>query len=209
MNGNNISKKGNTLLGYIFLGLCIYLCFQIKSCINDSKKQQNTNKNGSEQKLLSSDTSTKYIYSDRWHTITKTGKTIIIHDSVEVPVLFPIDTLAVLKSFFRENIYIDTLADSNITAIIRFRIAQNMLMEHPEFSYKINVPQVEKTITNVVEQQPKGYFLIGIQAGANKSLYATFAPTLLFVSKRKKIYGIGYDAIHKSINASFYYPLVR
>lgn len=200
------TDKLKVILGYIFLGVLIYLALQLKSCIDDRNKPK-PSINSSQPKLLSSDTSTKYIYSTRWNTITKT-KEIVIHDSIDVPVFGPIDTLAVIKSFYRENNYIDTLKDSSLIAVLRIKVAQNRLIGHPVLTYKITVPQIEKTITNTVEEN-KGFFLVGLRGGTDKTLYTTFGPEVIFVSKRKKAYGIGYDALHKSLNASFFIPLQR
>lgn len=202
-------KAGKLLLGYILIAVLIYLALQLKSCINDRNKLK-PGINSNLPEISSSDTLTKYIYSTRWNTITFTpaAKEIIIHDSIEVPVFGPIDTLAVIKSFYRENIYIDTLKDSSLIAVLRIRVAQNRLVGHPVLTYKITVPQIEKTITNTVEDN-KGFFLIGLRGGTDKTLYTTFGPEVIFVSKRKKAYGIGYDAIHKSLNASFFIPLER
>jgi hypothetical protein len=162
---------------------------------------------------IKSDTVTKLIYVDRWDSIK--GKTITLHDYSQIIVAGPIDTIAVIQNFYRENNYIDTLKDSSLIAVLNIKVAQNKVVDH-SLNYKITKPQIERTITNTITTTDtvkvpyaKGFFLLGVRAGLSKTLNATFGPEAIFVNKHNMAYGVSYDLLGKTVNGSIYIQLKR
>jgi len=206
INFENI-KKG--FFGLVSLILFIYAIFYLKSCtdnfIHKHKKQ-------SQDSTQTVKIVIKRVYQDRWKTIE--GKTIRIVDSIPILQNLPIDTLAVIKNYYRENSYCDTLRDSSLLAVIKIKVAENKLKQPPTLDYKILVPQIEKTITvtNTITRKDtinmaKVFLLVGIRAGVNEKLIGAIAPEMILVLKNKRAVGVSYDVIQKTYNVSAYFPI--
>jgi len=155
-------------------------------------------------------TKTEYIYQTKWDTITlhhyhKQDSEIVYFEPSKV------DTEAVIKNYFKQFTFVDSLRDSNIAVQSRIKVALNTVLES-KLTYKLLKPNVSTTITieNTTEQPKRPLLLIGATLGGNKTEFInTITPNLIFVTKSRKAFGLGYNLVNKSYQASVYLPIYK
>lgn len=198
---NNDSSALKTILTYLVIIALACSAMNVYRDWNDKKNVPGP----LEEKLLSSDTTVNLIPpSDKWFPLA--SPEIKPGDSVLVLVPAIVDTMEILKKYFTRYSYTDTLQDSSVIIVAAFNVEKNKV-DSFKLNYKLQQPSKEITITNKVEAPAKAFFLIGATAGLNRNLLASFGPEALYITRRKRAYGLGYDILNKSINVSVYYPL--
>ncbi len=194
-------------VGYVLVGLFIYGFLSIKSCI-DNRKKNNTEVQTAIEKqvseyLLRSDTVEKVVHQN--HFTTLPGKILKITDTVYLHFPSKIDTQAIVRNYYSRYTYSDSLKDSVLSAAVKFSVEQNKISKF-DFKYKILSPCKQTVITNTVEVA-RHNFLFGLTAGASKNGIGFITPQFMYQSKRKRIYGIGYDIINNNYTGSFFVPI--
>lgn len=129
---------------------------------------------------ITGDTTTKVI------PVTVHGPT----KTIFVPVPAIVDTQAILRNYFAENIYSQTVSDSLFSATITDTIQQNRLKGRG-FHYKI-------TRKEIVQEKFKVF--AGLNVGAGKNGFASLEPQVYILTKKDHLYGVGYNVIDNSVN---------
>lgn len=179
--------------------LAIIFCLTLKNCLGLVHSLQQP-----KQEIKQSDTVIKFIYQKKWVPLV-----VNVHtpkDSIPYPVPSHIGTLAILQKFFTEYTYRDTIQDTNLIALSTIHIAENKIKSHA-LSYKWLQPQKETIITNTVEKPSKPVLLIGLNLNLTKNTMLGGGPELLFISKRQRVMGAGYDPFHQTYSIKAYLPI--
>ena len=195
----------NKLL-WVFIGVLI-LVILIQSMWKNKPTNQTIKVDGVKYDLISKTRDTIYVpYTD---TIYQKGGLISKVNTVYVNLPSNVDTNLILKDYYSNNIYIDTLKlkDSLGFVSIRDTISKNLISSRV-FDEHIN----QKTIINtiVVKDIPKNQLYIGGNIGIQKPNILMFGPSLLFKTKSDKIYGIqaGFNSeMNGYIQGSLYWKI--
>lgn len=123
---------------------------------------------------------------------------------------FPIDTNAILRDYYAEYVYEDTLEiDSFGYILINDTISRNQIQSR---QYISNILIPTTTITNTIFEN-KREFYIGIESGVNTKGEINFVGTdLLFKTKKKQVYGVGIGIdrnFNPTIMGSMYWKIGR
>jgi hypothetical protein len=177
-----------------------FLLIEVRSCAREVNKLADE-RHG---KTIKADTVVKYHYVTKWlpGLITRTVK----RDSIIYPPPAVVDTLAILKKFYAEYCYQDTIKDTNIIAVSDFTISENRLKDH-RFTYKILLPSRETIITRTTEKPAQRHLLFGAAFSVGENNYLGLGPELLYISRQQHAYGIGYDLLNKSYSVKALIPL--
>lgn len=119
----------------------------------------------------------------------------VVYKTVQVEVPAKVDTAKILSFYYEKNVYKRTISDSNITANITDTIFQNKLIGSL-FDYKWKRPV---SISNTTIEEKYKLFA-GIEAGANKNGLATFAPELILLTNKDRLYSVNYNLENQSLN---------
>jgi hypothetical protein len=196
---NQLTNKQN-LIRILGLAAIILLLIQLRGCIRD----MNTGRTQESVQPLRSDTVIKYKYLPKWFYLKMPTQQIV--DSTPAVLPPKVDTLAILKKFYTEYCYRDTVQDTNIIAVSEIEVFENKIRNH-NLSYKLLRPEKTITITNTVEKPFKPLLLVGVSISQDKQFSFGLGPQVLFISKRRQSVGLGYDVINKRLNANLYLPL--
>jgi hypothetical protein len=195
----SLSIRQNLVRALVIIAVA-FLLIQIRGCVQD----MNTVNAPETAKLLHSDTVVKYRYITKW--FFPTIKTQRIKDSMAIPMPAIVDTLAILRKFYTEYCYTDTIQDTNIIAVSEIQLAENKIRNHT-LAYKLLRPEKIITVTNVIEKPFKPLLLLGVSVSQDKQFSFGIGPQIQFISKRRQSVGLGYDVVNKRVNANLYFPL--
>mgnify|MGYP003649584401 CR=1 FL=1 len=120
----------------------------------------------------------KYRTEVKWKTV---------HDTVEIHDTIPIDTMSVLKDYFKAYAYTDTLKKDSITVIINDTISQNRILARG-IEYTLVYPT---TIISKTKNINKRELYAGFGLGGNKQELSYAGGELLLRTKKEQIYGVG------------------
>lgn len=127
------------------------------------------------------------------------------------PVNYPtpiVDTAFILKNYNAWFVYADSVRNKEIALSIIDTVTANKIIGR-KLSYKILRPdsiitvETTKTITN--KEVASGLF-VGTQVGAIGSNMLV-APHLLYVTKKKLAFSLGYELVNKTPTAGIYYKI--
>ena len=184
----------NTL---IWIATVIALAFIINWRGNSETNNQN------KYVTVNSDTTVVNHYDNRVFTLPAPKGSPI--DSVKFEVPDNVDTLAILRKFFTEFTYIDTLQDSNVVVYSLVKVKGNQVTDS-KLQYKKLRPDKTITITNNIEVR-KACFGFGGITGTQGTQITMLSVNGFFQAKNKQIYSLGYNLMDKSVNFGFYWPI--
>ena len=200
MEANKIvSIRQNVVRALVIIAVS-FLIIQIRGCVQD----MNTVKTPETTKVVHSDTVVKYRYLTKW--FFPAIKAQRITDSTPIPMPAIVDTLAILKKFYTEYCYTDTIQDTNIVAISEIQLSENKIRDH-NLTYKLLRPEKIITVTNTIEKPFKPLLMLGVSVSQDKAFSFGIRPQILFISKRRQSVGLGYDIVNKRVDANLYLPL--
>lgn len=112
-----------------------------------------------------------------------------------------IDTGAILKAYFSEVTYLDSIDNDTLKIVLKEVISRNAIVSR-ELTHRLKIP-----ITKVIETtyQPKGMFYYGASATYGQTL--GLSPMIGYKNKREQIIFGAYDPIQKSIQVGGLMPL--
>jgi hypothetical protein len=112
-----------------------------------------------------------------------------------------IDTGAVLKAFFSEVTYLDSVDNDTLKIVLKEVISRNAIVSR-ELTHRLKIP-----ITKVIETtyQPKGMFYYGASATYGQTL--GLSPMVGYKNKREQFYFGSYDPINKSFQVGGMLPI--
>jgi hypothetical protein len=109
-----------------------------------------------------------------------------------------IDTIAILFQYFEKAIYKDTLQNDSIAFIfIQDTISENRILSRKKI---IRIKPILYT------EKPKRKIYAGIGLGGNMNQFS-FAAQILYIDRRERIYGIGYDPVNRITQLSIYWKI--
>lgn len=196
-NKQLITKQN--IIRLLLVSAIAFLLIQIRGCVRDMNTSKQVN-----EKIVHSDTIVKYKYVAKWyHPVTKVLR---IKDSTAESLPLIVDTLTILRKFYTAYCYTDTIQDTNIVAVSEIELFENKIRDH-HLSYKLLKPERTTTITNTIEKPFKPLLMIGVSVSQDKQFSFGIGPQILFISKRRQSFGLGYDVVNKRANVNLYLPL--
>lgn len=136
----------------------------------------------------------------KWDTVTKK---ILVNKPYPVPgkdsiITIPqdVDTSEILKKYFTQHIYADTIADTNLVAFINDTVSMNQIKARG-FYYKLIKPTHTTTIINNPPIKKKAEFFVGgFTSGTIKGADMGIGFNALLKTKKDIMYLAGYDVIN-------------
>lgn len=129
-----------------------------------------------------------------------------------IPVLIPanVDTQSIIRNYFMQYTFNDSIRDTNIAINSQVQIALNKVLRS-DIKYKLLKPSISTTVTieNNTEVKQRPALLFGADIGFKTNGFEQIAPGLLFITKNKKAFGAGYDLQNKTYQAKIYLPLFK
>jgi hypothetical protein len=172
--------------------LIILACIVAYYYINDKGGDtpgEIVNVNGKKYELLSRKVDTVVI--DRYKTKIVKGDDIyhetIVEKNVEVPVLTKVDTLTILKDFYRKVVYKDSLKLDNDLGMISIT---DTIYKNKVLGRKWNAYLKERTVkeTTIVKELPKNQVYWGFNGGFNKEdVVSNVSAGLILKTKKDKL----------------------
>lgn len=133
-------------------------------------------------------------------------------DSIIVPIPAIVDTQSIIRSYFMQYTFNDSIRDTNIAISSQVQIALNKVLKS-DIKYKLLRPSVSTTVTieTNTETKQRPALLLGADAGfsINNKQFNQFSPGFLFITKNKKAFGAGYDVLSKTYQAKIYLPIFK
>lgn len=175
--------------------LCLFL---FKACQTDS--QPTTRKTKIEK---------EYKYYPKYYPLKLEHYTK--GDSIKVPIPAVVDTASIIRNYFMQYTFTDSIRDTNIAISSQVQIALNRVLKS-DIKYKLLRPSVSTTVTieNNTETKPRPALLLGADVGfSNKKQFTQFSPSFLFITKNKKAFGAGYDVLNQTYQAKIYLPIFK
>lgn len=117
-------------------------------------------------------------------------------ETIKIPVPAIVDTMAILRAYFEENIYDQSLGDSQLSANLSCVVSKNKL-KSLDFKYKILRPTAI-----IQEEKEKIKVFAGLAIGASKTGLTAFGPEVSILDKKDHLIGFNYNLIDNSVNAS-------
>lgn len=184
----------------LFRGFCLFVVFpaliyavtQLRSC-------------GSQQKpafanYTNAGSTVEHIYDTIPHVFVRDS--LIPGQSFTLEIPASIDTAAIISAYFQAHTYQDTITDSNLVAIHGFTIAQNQLKSYT-FNYRLlNPVQTIITTTLIAPPKPRDFFL-GMNAGYFINNQKIGIGPHVFLTHKRRAYGLGYDLVNKNVQLNF------
>jgi len=124
------------------------------------------------------------------------------HDSVVVDTFWrDVDTAAILRRFFTQYTYQDTIRDSSFVAILREVIAQNQIVERQMQFQNLRPTQVVYTTT--VETPPPRWYVGGFASYGRRP---SAGVTLLY-ARKNNAFGITADPFNRSTGVQWLHAI--
>lgn len=120
---------------------------------------------------------------------------------VNNPVPQNVDTGAILKSFFREVTYLDSLDNDTVKILLKEVISENSIRSR-QLTWKLKVP-LTTTINHINEKKGQLYFggIATVRDGVS------LAPSIGYKNKKDWYMFGSYDPWNKTIQGGYYIPL--
>jgi hypothetical protein len=119
------------------------------------------------------------------------------------PVPSDIDTGAILKAFFREVTYLDSIDNDTVKIVLKEIISENSVRSR-ELKWKLKVP-ISTTINT--HEERKGQFYLGGIATARNGI--SLAPSIAYRNKKDYYIFGAYDPWERRIQAGYLIPLKK
>lgn len=112
-----------------------------------------------------------------------------------------IDTGAILKAYFSEVTYLDSVDNDTLKIVLKEVVSRNAIVSR-ELTHRLKIP-----ITKVIETtyQPKGMFYYGASATYGQTL--GLSPMIGYKNKKEQLFFGAYDPLQKSIQVGGLMPL--
>lgn len=141
------------------------------------------------------------IYVPVIKTVHKKGQTIFKEKTIYVNVPNKVDTLSIIRNYYSQNIYKDTLKINDTLGYVSvIDTIFNNKIESRTWQSHINKMVIKET--TIVKDLPKIRFYLGGVVNIKNYYIQSFGPTLLIKNKKEKVFLIGVS-IDK--NRSIYY----
>ena len=153
---------------------------------------------GKKYELLSKKVDTTYV--DTTIYVTKYVPKYIPGKTKYIPVPTDVDTLAILKDYYTQYSYKDTVKVNTYgNGIISDEVTQNKIVNR-SIIWDLKIPIVKETIT--VKELPKNQIYIGGGVGLDKvNLFNQVSAGFLLKTKSDKIYGLSVGISNTNINS--------
>ncbi len=184
-------------------GLCLLFLFiwlwSLKWLSGKIERQKNENT------FLPGETKVFHHYFNHWYSLHSTN-TLRVLDSIKIPAPQRVDTAAIIKRFYTQFTYVDTLKDSNHVVILFCKVAENKLLSD---SMRLNCKRhLEERIIYPAREEGKGKTMLfaGFSVNGNQNSFG-FSPELLLIDAKKRAYGLSYDLLQHKTAIRLLFPV--
>ena len=122
---------------------------------------------------------------------------------VNNPIPTGVDTGAILKAFFREVTYLDSLDNDTVKIVLKEVISENAVRSR-EISWRLKMPLT--TVVNTYAEK-RGQVLFGGVATFRDGI--SIAPSIGYRNKKDNVIFGSYDPWNKTIQGGYYIPLKK
>lgn len=122
---------------------------------------------------------------------------------INQPIPSKVDTGAILKAFFREVTYLDSLDNDTVKIVLKEVISENAVRSRT-LSWNLKLP-----LTTIVESKNElkpMFFYGGIIDYSNQM---TLSPSIGYKNKRDQIVFLGFDPFNKQVKVGGFLPLKK
>lgn len=152
---------------------------------------------------------TFYKYFPKWYPL------VVDHyqktDSVPTPIPQKVDTAEIIRRFYMQYTFRDSIIDTNIAINSAVTVAGNAVLKN-EIKYKLLQPQISSTVTIERENEKplKPIILVGGELGVSpKRFISQVTPAVMVLTKKRQAFGYGYDILNNTHQAKVYLPLYK
>ena len=163
-------------------------------------KQCNTHISTASDVIVKHTVDTTYIVSQSEPVYVK-GNTIHHHDTTVLPLVNTIDTDAVIKRFYTQKVYLDTITlhDNNGSVFIKDSIYMNNLLSRT-WNANINKMIIHDSVT--IKDAPRNQLYLGGTIGFIKPNIPIISPSIFLKTKKDDIYGLSIDIVSPGISVT-------
>lgn len=174
---NNVNSIFAFLLG-------VFAVFYFRGCLPTKQKSPEVIKiEGNKYEVLKHDT----VYQKKTITQYRDGVYVYHSDSVYVDVPQNVDTAAILKDFYAQNMFVDTFKTDIGNIVLNDTISQNKIKGRTYTAY-FKYPEVR----TIVKDKPKGAVYMGLGSGINgQGRLQEVSVHMMIQTPRRVMYGIG------------------
>ena len=174
---NNVNSIFAFLLG-------VFAVFYFRGCLPTKQKSPEVIRiEGKKYEVLKHDT----VYQKKTITQYRDGVYVYHADSVYVEIPQNIDTAAILKDFYAQNMFADTFKTDIGSVVIKDTISQNKIKGRTYTAY-FKYPEVH----TVVKEKPKAALFTGLGSGINnKGKVQELSAHIFLETPKRTIYGVG------------------
>lgn len=122
---------------------------------------------------------------------------------INQPIPSDIDTGAILKAFFREVTYLDSLDNDTVKIVLKEVISENAVRSR-SLTWNLKVPL--KTIIETKNEIKPLFYYGGI---IDYSTQMTLSPAIGYRNKREQILFLGYDPFNRQVKVGGFLPLKK
>ena len=173
----------------IIIVVLVIIILLMRTCTPSPKPGETIYVGGKPYEVVKKVIDTQYV--PKSFVVMKKGKDIYHDTTIYVPVLQNVDTTAILKDYFAQNIFKDTLnlKDKMGYVSIIDTIQKNNIFGR---SYNAKVNQIIIRDTTILKEKLRNQVYVGGNLGVdNTGLFNYFGPSLLLKTKTDKIYNLG------------------
>lgn len=192
----------------IIIVVLVIVILLMRACTSSSNHGATVYVGGKPYEVVKKVIDTQYI--PKPFDVKKKGKDIYHDTIIYVPVLKDVDTSVILKDYFAQNIFKDTL---NLKDKMGYLSIIDTIQKNNIFgrSYNVKINQMIIRDTTILKEKLRNQVYIGGNLGAdNTGLFNYFGPSLLLKTKTDKVYNLGVGINNNkgfSIRAGMYWKI--
>lgn len=173
----------------IIIVVLVIIILLMRTCTPSPKTGETVYVGGKPYEVIKKVIDTQYV--PKSFVVMKKGKDIYHDTTIYVSVLQNIDTTVILKDYFAQNIFKDTLNLKDKMGYISIidTIQKNNIFGR---SYNAKVNQIIIKDTTILKEKLRNQVYVGGNLGTdNTGLFNYFGPSILLKTKTDKIYNLG------------------
>lgn len=173
----------------IIIVVLVIIILLMRTCTPSPKTGETVYVGGKPYEVIKKVIDTQYV--PKSFVVMKKGKDIYHDTTIYVSVLQNIDTTVILKDYFAQNIFKDTL---NLKDKLGYISIIDTIQKNNIFgrSYNAKVNQIIIKDTTILKEKLRNQVYVGGNLGTdNTGLFNYFGPSILLKTKTDKIYNLG------------------
>ena len=176
-----IINNANSIFAFLLGAVAV---FYFRGCLPEKENSPKVIKiEGKKYEVLKHDT----VYQKKTHIEYRDGVYVYHSDSVYVEIPQNIDTGAILKDFYAQNMFVDTFKTEIGNIVLNDTISQNKIKGRT-YTATFKYPEIR----TIVKEKPKGAVYMGLGSGINgKGKIQEVSIHMMIQTPRRVMYGIG------------------